>query len=80
MNEYPHMCRDEHVEIGFREEAPDGDERCPICYLRDWLTTIADETYSDRPGIAAERRNMAVTTLLSYPFIPNAPTEGKSNT
>ena len=35
MREYPFICRDGHVEIGFRKEHPNGGERCPLCYLRD---------------------------------------------
>ena len=33
MRSYPHMCRDEHIEIG---HADSGDhERCPLCRAND---------------------------------------------
>lgn len=43
--QYPHMCRDEHVEIG---HADSEHERCPMCRLRDALYHI--NSINDHPG------------------------------
>jgi len=37
--QYPHMCRDQHIEIGHRDSGDD--ERCPLCRALDGLERIA---------------------------------------
>lgn len=66
--EFPYTCRDDHEEIGYRVER-EGDERCPICYLRDSLREIGDsETSGAWAKIAIARRDQARMALAGYPF------------
>jgi len=49
LNSYPHMCRDEHDQIGWRGD----DERCPVCRERDQLRTqVSDLTAQVETRIA----------------------------
>lgn len=36
---YPHMCRDQHIQIGHNDSGDD--ERCPLCRALDGLEQIA---------------------------------------
>ena len=66
--EYPFTCSDGHVEIGFNVEAPDGDERCPLCLLRDQiLLEIA------QPRLNYELFNLGLSSaaLHAYPYHEN---------
>jgi len=66
--EFPYTCRDDHEEIGYRVER-EGDERCPVCVLRDWLREIGDSATSGAwAKIAIARRDQARVALKSYPF------------
>lgn len=38
MASYPHMCRDQHIEIGHADSSDD--ERCPLCRALDGLEQI----------------------------------------
>lgn len=66
MSEFPYTCRDDHEEIGFRVEPPNGDERCPLCYVRDQvLLEIAQPRAGDIGRFCLELSSLA---LRSYPF------------
>lgn len=67
MSDFPFTCRYGHVEIGFSEEAPDGDERCPLCLLRDQVIL---EIAQPRTGHEEFNLQLASLTLRSYPYIP----------
>lgn len=40
MNNYAHMCREDHVEIGHNDSE---NERCPLCRVLDALIEIIEE-------------------------------------
>lgn len=40
MNSYPHMCRDDHEEIGYSDSEH---ERCPLCRTEDHVTDLAED-------------------------------------
>lgn len=71
---YPFMCRDGHEEIGFKVEAPNGDERCPLCLLRDQVILEIAQPHADYERFSLELSSLA---LRSYPFIEeDAASEG----
>lgn len=63
--EFPFTCRDGHIEIGFIKEAPDGDERCPLCLLRDQVIL---EIAQPRTGYEEFCLRLSSLTLHSYPY------------
>lgn len=40
MRSYPHMCRDEHIEIGHADSGDD--ERCPLCRAKDHIEVLKE--------------------------------------
>jgi hypothetical protein len=45
MNQYAHMCRDGHLEIGFnRDDLADQSEMCVVCRAAAFFREILDET------------------------------------
>lgn len=66
MTQFPFTCRDDHEEIGFRVEPPNGDERCPLCYLRDLvLLELAQPRTGDVVEFCYQLSSLA---LRSYPY------------
>lgn len=65
MVSFPFTCRDGHVEIGFSIEAPDGDERCPLCLLRDQVIL---EVAQLRTNYEMFNLRLASLSLRSYPY------------
>lgn len=65
MSDYPFMCRDGHEEIGFNVEAPDGDERCPLCLLRDQVLL---EIAQPRANGQEFDLRLASLALRTYPY------------
>jgi len=44
---YPHMCRNDHVEIG---HADSEHERCPLCRALDEVAWLREEQHQARPS------------------------------
>lgn len=58
MTTFPFTCRDGHTPIGFSVLAPDDDERCPLCLLRDEMMVAYD----------AGDAGLLWSTVHSYPY------------
>lgn len=54
---YPHMCRNNHLQIGYAGEYREGDERCPLCCVLDDLT-------ASRATVAELRGELATAEWL----------------
>lgn len=65
MSQFPFTCRDGHIEVGFTEEPPDGDERCPLCLLRD---DVLLEIAQPRAGYEIFAMDLSSRALRFYPF------------
>jgi hypothetical protein len=52
MRSYPHMCRDEHVEIGHSDSSDD--ERCPLCRVISALQSVLEENDEFRATLPAD--------------------------
>ena len=65
MTEFAFTCRDDHIDIGFDEEPPNGDERCPLCLLRD---RVLLEIAQPRAGDGAFVMDLSSRALQAYPF------------
>lgn len=70
MTDFPFTCLDGHVEIGFVKEAPDGDERCPLCLLRDQVIL---EMAQPRTGYEMFGLRLSSMALGAYPYKEDNP-------
>lgn len=64
MKQYPHMCRDDHIEIGHAYSG--ADERCPLCQTIAALEQIRDEAAA-KPNGGAWAAGIATLSLATLP-------------
>lgn len=66
MASYPHMCRDDHIEIGHAYSGDD--ERCPLCQAMSALQQIRDEA-ATMPNGGAWAAGIATLCLATIPAV-----------